>query len=120
MIDAVKAGDRAAALARIQRPGAVNARETDGTSALHWAARSNDLELTQALLRAGADAKAANRYGVTPLSLAVINGNYALDGSDLTLCLNESGEDPRFPAAFKTEKGSPFVVFTCRWWGPGP
>jgi ankyrin repeat protein len=78
LIDAVKAGDRATALARIKRPGAVNAREADGTTALHWAVRTNDLALTQALLRAGADAKAANRYGVTPLSLAVINGNAAM------------------------------------------
>ncbi len=30
------------------------------------------------LIRAGADAKAANRYGVTPLSLACINGNAAM------------------------------------------
>jgi len=78
LIDAVKAGNRAAVLERIKRPGAVNAREPDGTTALHWAVRSNDLALAQALLRAGADAKAANRYGVTPLSLAVINGNAAM------------------------------------------
>ena len=30
------------------------------------------------LIRAGADVKAANRYGVTPLSLACINGNAAM------------------------------------------
>jgi hypothetical protein len=65
LLEAVKAGDRIAALSRIKKPGAVNAREADGTSALHWAARSNDLVLVQALLRAGADAKAVNRYGVT-------------------------------------------------------
>ena len=48
------------------------------------------------------------------------NGIYRLDGSDLTIALNESGEDPTFPAGFKTRMGSPFIVFTCKWWGPTP
>jgi ankyrin repeat protein len=30
---------------------------------------SDDLEMTRLLLKAGADAKRANRYGVTPLQL---------------------------------------------------
>ena len=30
------------------------------------------------LIRAGADVKAANRYGVTPLYLAALNGNAAI------------------------------------------
>ncbi len=94
LIDAVKAGDRVAALARIKRPGVVNAREADGTTALHWAVRSNDLVLAQALLRAGADAKVANRYGVTPLSLAVINGNAAMVDT-----LLKAGGDPAASAA---------------------
>src|SRR5437773_505804 len=34
------------------------------------------------------------------------NGIYLLDGTDLTLCLNENGEDPPFSAQFKTKKGS--------------
>ena len=37
--------------------------------------RLDDLELVRLLLRAGANANAANRYGVTPLELAAINGN---------------------------------------------
>ena len=37
--------------------------------------RADDLETVQLLLRAGAKAKAANRYGVTPLSLAATNGH---------------------------------------------
>jgi uncharacterized protein len=43
----------------------------------------------QLLLRSGANAKAANRYGVTPLSLAAINGNPAL--VDLLI---KAGADP--------------------------
>ena len=49
--------------------------EADGTTALHWAVRADDLELVRLLLRAGANARAANRYGVTPLQLAATNGS---------------------------------------------
>ena len=105
LIDAVKAGDRATALARIKRPGAVNTREADGTTALHWAVRANDLALAQALLRAGADAKAANRYGVTPLSLAVINGNAAM--VDALLKAGAGGETILMTAA---RVGNPAVM----------
>jgi ankyrin repeat protein len=40
--------------------------------------RADDMETSKALLTAGANASAANRYGVTPLSLAAVNGNAAL------------------------------------------
>jgi uncharacterized protein len=56
----------------------VNAPEPDGTTALHWAARQNDLELADRLIRSGANIKAANRYGVTPLYLACVNGSAAM------------------------------------------
>ena len=48
----------------------VNAPEADGTTALHWAVRADDIESVQALLRAGAKANVANRNRITPLSLA--------------------------------------------------
>ncbi len=54
-----------------------NQPAADGTTALHWAARNNDAVLVDRLLRAGADAKAANRYGVTPIALACENGSAA-------------------------------------------
>ncbi len=66
----------------------LNAPGADGTPALHWMVRFNDLEQTGALLRLGADARRANRYGVTPLSLAAGNGNAAM----ITLLL-EAGAD---------------------------
>src|SRR4051812_29395649 len=46
----------------------INAAQPDGTTALHWAAHWNDAEAVSLLLRAGANAKAVNRYGATPLS----------------------------------------------------
>ena len=47
-------------------------------TALHWATYQDDLEIAELLVRAGANVKAANRYGVTPLSLACTNGNGAM------------------------------------------
>ncbi len=49
--------------------------KADGTTALMLAVRDDNTALTEKLIRAGADVKAANRYGVTPLYLAAINGN---------------------------------------------
>jgi len=46
----------------------------DGT-ALHQAVLADDLDGVRRLLAAGADARAANRLGVTPLQLAAVNGN---------------------------------------------
>jgi len=75
LVQAVKTGNRTAALSLIQQKVDVNAPEMDGTTALHWAVRRDDAEMADRLLRAGADPKAANRYGVTPLYLAAVNGS---------------------------------------------
>ena len=56
----------------------VNAAQPDGTTALHWAAHWNDAETVSLLLKAGANAKAVNRYGATPLSEAVVAGSPAM------------------------------------------
>src|SRR5258706_390215 len=74
LIDAVKAGNRAA-VRTLATKTTVNATEADGMTALHWAARADDAETVQFLIRAGANVSAANRYGITPLSLAATNGN---------------------------------------------
>jgi ankyrin repeat protein len=73
--DAVKDGDRAAAIALLKQHADVNAPEPDGTTALHWAVRQDDREMADRLIKAGANVKAANRYGVTPLYLACVNGS---------------------------------------------
>jgi ankyrin repeat protein len=47
----------------------------DGTTPLHQAVRQNDLKAADALIKGGANVKAATRYGVTPLQIAATNGN---------------------------------------------
>jgi ankyrin repeat protein len=56
----------------------VNAAQADGTTALHWAVRWNDLETAQLLLHAGAAAGASNHDGATPMFLAAQNGSAAM------------------------------------------
>ena len=61
-------------------PGAdtANAADADGTSALHWAVHRNDAEIAGLLIRAGANVRTENRYGVQPLMLAAGNGSAAI------------------------------------------
>jgi ankyrin repeat protein len=76
-------GDAAGVRALLNQKGQnlkaeVNARGADGTTALHWMVRNDELDVVDLLLKAGADVKAADRYGVTPLALACANDNLAM------------------------------------------
>ena len=62
----------------LQRKADVNAPQIDGTTALHWAVRLDDLDTADMLIRAGANVSAANRAGATPMQLAALNGNAAM------------------------------------------
>jgi len=64
--------------ALVLRHADVNAPQADGTTALHWAARWDNLETADLLIHAGADPKPANRDGATPMFLAAQNGNAAM------------------------------------------
>ena len=80
------------------------ASEPDGTTPLHYAARSQDEAAVRKLLAAHAPADAANRYGVTPLVLAVEAGNLEIvnaliaGGADVNRALPE-GETVLMTAA---------------------
>jgi ankyrin len=54
---------------------AVDAPSADGTPALHQVVRMQDLEGARRLLKGGADANAANRFGVRPLHVAIDNAD---------------------------------------------
>src|SRR5437773_2400977 len=87
--DAAMKRDTATVRALVEQKADVNAPGKDGTPALHWVVRVDDLETAQLLIRAGADVKFADRYGVTPLYLACTNGNAAM----IKLLL-DGGADP--------------------------
>src|SRR5438034_11605397 len=87
--DAVMKRNKVVVRALLQKKADVNVPQTDGTTALHWAARLDDLETAELLIRAGANVKAENRYRVTPLSQACINGSAAM----IELLL-KAGADP--------------------------
>jgi ankyrin repeat protein len=75
LITAVRSHDRVAVSAELDRGTDVNAAESDGATALHWAAQNDDVEMLTLLLEAGAAVDATNRFNVTPLELAANNGN---------------------------------------------
>ena len=75
---AVQKLDRGAIRQLIDKRADVNAPQPDGTTALHWAAYHDDLDLAKRLLGTGANVRAANRYGMTPLALACLNGNASM------------------------------------------
>lgn len=101
LIEAVKKTDKTAVRAQLQKRADVNATEADGSTALHWAARRNDLETAGLLIRAGANVKAANRFGVTPLALAATTG-----GAAMVELLLKSGADPNSTSA----EGEPAIM----------
>ena len=78
LVKAARSGDRGAVRQWLARHADVNGAEPDGTTPLHWAASTNDLEMAELLIHAGAKANVANRYGVSPLSVAAANGNAPL------------------------------------------
>jgi uncharacterized protein len=78
LVEAARDGNEAGVQVALRNHADVNAAEPDGTTALAWAARIDDVEIADLLLRAGANANASNKYGVTPISLACTNGSAAM------------------------------------------
>jgi ankyrin repeat protein len=73
--DAVMKRDTAALRTLLQKKADVNAPQTDGATALHWAAYNDDLDAVDLLIGAGAKTGLKNRDGITPLHLASLSGN---------------------------------------------
>jgi ankyrin repeat protein len=78
LADAVQRRDTQAVQSLLRDGADVNAPQSDGATALHWAAYLEDTETTALLLRAGARVDTPNNYGVTALALAAGNGNAAI------------------------------------------
>jgi ankyrin repeat protein len=89
LADAVMTADKVTLASLLSGRANVNEPQADGTTALHWAVRHDDLATAEMLIKAGADVKAATRYGVTPISLAAMNGDAAMIRK-----LLDAGADP--------------------------
>jgi ankyrin repeat protein len=117
-VDAVERNDRPTVDALLAHHTDVNVRQPDGMSALHWAARLDDVEVARRLIQAGADVKGANRYEVTPLVLACRNGSTAMvellldHGADAN-CSLRGGETALMTAA-RTGKAGPVRALLAR------
>jgi ankyrin repeat protein len=92
LADAAMNGNKAAVRSLLLKKADVNATQVDGTTALHWAVRSDDVETADLLIKAGANVSAANREGVMPIQLAAINGSAAMLEK-----LIKAGADPNAP-----------------------
>jgi ankyrin repeat protein len=105
LADAAMNRNKTAVRSLLQKKADVNAPQVDGTTALHWAVRADDLETADLLIRAGANVAAANRSGVTPLRLAATNGTAAMveklitAGADPNASLSQFGDTALMLAA---------------------
>jgi ankyrin repeat protein len=77
LIEAVRSRNAAAVRTLISSVD-VNIAQPDGATALHWAAHWNDVDVAEALIRAGANVNAANDLGVTPLLVACADAGPAM------------------------------------------
>jgi uncharacterized protein len=91
-------------LAPLAWGGDTNVRDRFGTPDLHWRVQADDLPGARQLLKAGADANGTTERGVTPLALAIENGNTEMVGLLLkagasALQAGPAGETPLMRAA---------------------
>jgi ankyrin repeat protein len=105
LIDAVKQGDHNSVRSQLRGKANVNAAGVDGTTALHWAVLADDVELVTMLVRAGANPKVVNRYGLQPITLAATNGS-----AKVIDVLIAAGADPNTTTA----EGEPVVMTAAR------
>lgn len=98
--DAAMVGDFGQVDALIGQGIDVNEPQIDGNTALHWAARFDDLDMASNLMAAGADVAATNRVLAPPMLLAAINGSAAMiklfldHGADPNAPLSQTGDTP--------------------------
>ncbi len=76
VLEASRVGDAEALRAAVRAGGDVNAAQSDGFTALHWAAKNGHRAIAEVLLAAGADHSATTRLGRhTPLHVAAASGH---------------------------------------------
>ncbi len=106
--DAAMNGDRAAVQTLLQKKADVNAPQTDGATAIEWAAYRDDLELADLLIAGGANPKIPNREGATALQLASVRGSARMIAKLLNAGanVNERGVNGETPLMFAARNGN--------------
>ena len=92
LVSAARSDDAAAVHEMIEQGSDVNARMSDGTTALHWAVYNNNLPLVQSLIDAGAKVNVSNDYASSPMSEAGVVANV-----DMLRVLLAAGADVESP-----------------------
>lgn len=111
LADAAKAGEWHTVSRLIDESaesGEVDLPAPDGTTALHWAVHAGNAAAVRALIEAGANPDAVNRYGVTPLSIAARGGD-----AGLFEILLDAGADPA-AADRALPEGQTLAMFAAR------
>lgn len=110
--DAVEKGDTATLKALLLVKTDVNAPQTDGTTALHWAIYRHDTAVVSQLLKAGAKVGVKNREGITPLYMASIYGDASIVAALLKAGANakEPGPNGETMLMLAARNGDPQIV----------
>jgi Zn-dependent protease with chaperone function len=89
LIDAVVQGNLIKVNELLQDGVELDTQDYDGWTALHWAVQDSNVDVTQAILEAGANANIEDDYyGQVPLMLATSNGN-----TEIVTLLLQAGAD---------------------------
>ena len=102
LVNAAKEQDKPAVVRLLRERVNVNAAQPDGTTALHWAAHLNHVEIAEVLIRNGADVNATNALGITALTLACVNGSAPLAEKLLEAGANPNASDSSGETALMT------------------
>src|SRR5580704_12274712 len=106
--DVAMKGDKAALRVLLEQKADVNAPQTDGATAIQWAAYRDDMEMADLLIRAGANVKTPNRDGATALYLASLRGDAAMIDKLLNAGAdpNERGPEGETPLMLASRAGN--------------
>jgi len=108
LLAAARNGNRAMVELLLSRGADVNAKENDGSTALHYAAGRGFQSVAEVLLANKADVNSPDNDGKSPLHLAVRNGQKQIVQMLLTAGANPNGQDNagRTPLSYAAGSGS--------------